>query len=213
MPLDLRLYGVSGSFNTVQMDQQWIDIEDFVNGLEITTQNLDDSLDMLTDYVGIQVLRGVQTVTVSAQTDTDIVLPNAATWDELEFHFSMRPSETASLEVRASGDGGATFESSASSYFVSDEGTSFSSANAIVLGTTVNPATEGSMQGILRLYKRISGMETLITVSGASSRGVNGAFDIRAYRTELGTDVNALRFYSSAGTMTGRIAVMAVKYP
>jgi len=215
MPLDLRLYSESGAFNVVQMDQQWIDIETFTNGLEVTLLNTGNELDDLADYVGIQVLRGVQTYTFTDQANSDIVFPSAATWDELEFHFAFFPSETAALDVRTSSDGGSSFASSVNSYKISVNGGGYGPGSAIRLGTTVNPTSNTPIQGILRLYKRIPGIETFMHAQGtAGAAGAAGsAFDIKAFRADTANDVNAIRFLASAGTMTGRVAVMAVKYP
>jgi len=213
MPLDLRLYSESGAFNVVQMDQQWIDIETFTNGLEVTLLNTGNELDDLADYVGIQVLRGVQTYTFTAQANSDIVFPSAATWDELEFHFAFFPSETAALDVRTSSDGGSSFDSVPNAYRISVNGGAYSFSSAIRLGTTVNPAGEAPIQGILRLYKRITGTLTFMHAEGVAGAATGSAFDIKAFREDDANDVNAIRFLASAGTMTGRVAVMAVKYP
>lgn len=213
MPLDLRLYSESGAFNVVQMDQQWIDIETFTNSLEVTLLNTGNELDDLADYVGIQVLRGVQTYTFTAQANSDIVFPSAATWDELEFHFAFFPSETAALDVRTSSDGGSSFDSLPNSYRTSNNGDNWGISSQIRLGVTVNPAGNTPIQGILRLYKRITGLETFMHAEGTSGAGTGAAFDIKAFRSDTANDVNAIRFLASAGTMTGRVAVMAVKYP
>src|SRR5690606_14320220 len=139
----------------VQMDQQWIDIETFTNGLEVALLNTGNELDDLADYVGIQVLRGVQTYTFTAQANSDIVFPSAATWDELEFHFAFIPSETAALDVRTSSDGGSSFDSGVIDYRISVNGGNYSNSSAIRLGVAASPVSNPAIQGILRLYKRI----------------------------------------------------------
>lgn len=213
MPLDLRTYAVSGSFNTTEMDQNWLDIQDFVNGLETAQTALGNSLSALDTRVGTPVLFGVSTVNVVNEPNLDIVLPDAATWDELQFHIFLQNLKTSeAIGMRFSYDGGATFISALSAYQNSLNGASPNSANMVNLGAN-NADLEWRNKGIATLYKTATGEEQYVDATFSSKRTTAGSRIVKGYCTNPTGPCNAVRFMATDGNITGRVCVMRVKFP
>lgn len=213
MPLDLRTYAVSGSFNTTEMDQNWLDIQDFVNGLETAQTTLGNSLTALDTKVGTPVLFGVSTVNVVNEPSLDIVLPDAATWDELQFHvFLQNLANAEAIGMRFSYDGGASFISGSSAYAISLNGASPSTTNMITLGAN-NSDADWRNKGIVTLYKTAAAEEQYVDATFSSKRTVTGSRIVKGYCPTPAGQCNAVRFLASGGNITGQVCVMRVKFP
>lgn len=213
MPLDLRTYAVSGSFNTTEMDQNWLDIQGFVNGLETAQTTLGNSLTALDNKIGTPVLFGVSTLSVVNEANLDFILPDAATWDELQFHIFLQNLTVAeAIGMRFSYDGGATFDSGANNYASSLNGAATSNANMVALGAN-NSSVGWRNKGIATLYKTMTDEEQYVDATFSSFRTAAGSRIVKGYRNSLTGPCNAVRFLATGGNITGRVSMLRVKFP